>query len=343
MAEKDQKPTAKRLRDARKRGDVVYSSDVSSAVSFVVVVAMLWLMGTTAFSLLRELWRHATSETLFADPSARMPELLRHTGEVLLWGTIPLMAVAALAAIAACFFQVGALAAWEKLKPDVSRLNPAQGFQRIFSARNLINLLKMVVKTLLLGALMFVVIRGLLASALKLGYTSPPVVMAVGGQSILILFGWAAVIYVAMAALDYVHQHHEFMKQHRMSIQELRQEYKEVQGDPVNTARRRSAHFEAVYASVGDRVRSASAVIHSASTAVALQYFGERDLPRVIARGEGDMAAQIRRFAAEAAVPMEFDAQLAGRLYDEVPLDRPIPRSLYAPVATLLRWATGQD
>jgi type III secretion protein U len=116
-----------------------------------------------------------------------------------------------------------------------------------------------------------------------------------------------------------------------------------VQGDPVNTSRRRSAHFEAVYASVGDRVRAASAVIHSASTAVALQYLGEKDLPRVIARGEGDQAAQIRRFAAEALVPMEFDPQLAGRLYDEVPLDQPIPRSLYAPVAKLLRWATGQE
>ncbi len=343
MAEKDQKPTAKRLRDARKRGEVVHSSDVSSAATFVVVVVMLWLMGSTAFSLLRELWRHATSEALFADPAARLPELLRHTMEVMLWGTIPLMAVTAIAAFAGSFFQVGALAAWERIKPDVSRLNPAQGFQRIFSTRNLVNLLKMVVKTLLLAALMFVIIRGLLDSALKLGYTTPPVVLAAGGQSILLLFAWAALIYVLMAALDYVHQHHEFIKQNRMSVQELRQEHKETQGDPVNTARRRSAHFEAVYASLGDRVRAASAVIHSASNAVALQYLGEKDLPRVIARGEGDMAAQIRRFAGEAMVPMEFDAQLAGRLYDAVPQDQPIPRSLYAPVARLLRWATGQE
>ena len=97
----------------------------------------------------------------------------------------------------------------------------------------------------------------------------------------------------------------------------------------------------AVYASLGDRVRMASAVIHSARTAVALQYLGENDLPRVIARGEGEVAAQIRRFAGEGLVPMEFEPSLAERIYAEVPVDQPIPRSLYAPVARLLRWAQG--
>jgi type III secretion protein U len=343
MAEKDQKPTPKRLRDARKRGEVVFSSDVSGTATFVVVVVALWLLGSTAFGMLSELWRHATSAELLARPQDRFPELLRHTGEVLLRATVTVTAVAALAAIAGSFFQVGGVAAWERLKPDVNRLNPAEGFKRIVSTRNLINLLKMVVKTLLLAVLMFVVIRAFVDDALKLGHASPPAVLAAGAQMVLTIFGWAAVIYAVMAGVDYAHEHHEFMKQQRMSVEELRQEHKEVEGDPINQSRRRTAHFEAVYMSLADRVRMASAVIHSAHTAVALQYLGERDLPRVIARGEGELAAQIRRFAGEALVPIEYDASLAGRLYDEVPLDQPIPRSLYAPVAELLRWAQGQD
>jgi type III secretion protein U len=121
------------------------------------------------------------------------------------------------------------------------------------------------------------------------------------------------------------------------------QEHKESEGDPVNASRRRQAHFEAIYQSLGDRVRAASALICSANTAVALQYLGEKDLPRVIARGEGELAAQMRRFAGEALIPMEFDAALAGRLYDEVPEGQPIPRSLFEPVATLLRWAQGRE
>lgn len=343
MAEKDQKPTPKRLRDARKRGEVVFSADVSSTLVFAVVLVALWLGGATLFSLLRELWLHATSSTLLARPNDRFGELLLHTGGTLLWGTLPVMAIAALAGFAGSLFQVGGLMAWERIKPDVSRLNPAQGFQRIFSTRNLINLVKMVVKTLLLAALMFVVTRAYVDTALKLGFARPASIMEAAAHMVLVTFAWAVVIYVVMALVDYAHEHYEFMKQQRMSIEEVRREFKENEGDPTHAERRRSAYFEAVYFSLADRVRMASAVIHSARVAVALQYLGEHDLPRVIASGQGEVAAQIRRFASEGLVPMEFEPSLAERIFEEVPQDEAIPRALYAPVAKLLRWAQGDE
>lgn len=343
MAEKDQDPTPKRLRDARKRGEVVFSTDVASTVMFVVVVVALWLGGQLIYNLLRELWLHATSTTLLTAPEDRFAELLLHTGETLVWGTLPVMALAAVAGIVGSLFQVGGVAAWERLKPDMNRMNPAEGLARIFSTRNLINLLKMSTKTALLAALLFVVVRGFLDTALKLGYARPEGIMTASAHMVLVAFGWAVLIYAVMAAVDYVHEHHEFMKQQRMSIEEIRQEYKEMEGDPINRSRRRTAYFEAVYASLNDRVRAASAVIHSPRVAVALQYLGETDLPRVIARGEGDVAAQIRRFAGEGLIPTEFEPALAERIYDEVPEDQPIPRALYAPVAKLLRWAQGSE
>ncbi|WGT65940.1 EscU/YscU/HrcU family type III secretion system export apparatus switch protein [Variovorax paradoxus] len=343
MAEKDQDPTPKRLRDARKRGEVVFSTDVASTVVFVVVVVALWLGGQLIYNLLRELWLHATSTTLLTAPEDRFAELLLHTGETLVWGTLPVMALAALAGIVGSLFQVGGVAAWERLRPDMNRMNPAEGLARIFSTRNVINLLKMSTKTALLAALLFVVVRGFLDTALKLGYARPEGIMTASAHMVLVAFGWAVLIYAVMAAVDYVHEHHEFMKQQRMSIEEVRQEYKEMEGDPINRSRRRTAHFEAVYASLNDRVRAASAVIHSPRVAVALQYLGETDLPRVIARGEGEVAAQIRRFAGEGLIPTEFEPALAERIYDEVPEDQPIPRALYAPVAKLLRWAQGSE
>ncbi|WP_431112165.1 EscU/YscU/HrcU family type III secretion system export apparatus switch protein [Variovorax paradoxus] len=343
MAEKDQDPTPKRLRDARKRGEVVFSTDVASTVVFVVVVVSLWLGGQLIYNLLRELWLHATSTTLLTAPEERFAELLLHTGETLVWGTLPVMALAAVAGIVGSLFQVGGVAAWERLRPDMNRMNPAEGLARIFSTRNVINLLKMSTKTALLAALLFVVVRGFLDTALKLGYARPEGIMTASAHMVLVAFGWAVLIYAVMAAVDYVHEHHEFMKQQRMSIEEVRQEYKEMEGDPINRSRRRTAHFEAVYASLNDRVRAASAVIHSPRVAVALQYLGETDLPRVIARGEGEVAAQIRRFAGEGLIPTEFEPALAERIYDEVPEDQPIPRALYAPVAKLLRWAQGSE
>lgn len=341
MAEKTRDPTPKRLRDARKRGEVVHSNDISGTLCFVVVTVSLWLMAGAGFSLLRELWQHATSGEVLARPDGRMAEMLSHTVEVLLWGVVPITALAALAAAFGSFAQVGGLVALERIRPDLNRLNPAEGLKRIFSTQNLVNLLKMVLKTTLLAALMVVVVRAFFDTALKLGYQPPAAVMQVGGVALLQVFGWAAVIYVVMAGFDYWHAHYEFTKQHRMSIEDLRQEHKESEGDPINASRRRSAHHEAVFFSLADRVRAASALICSGNTAVALQYLGEHDLPRVIARGEGELAAQMRREAGAALIPMEFDAALAGRLYDEVPEGQAIPRSLYEPVARLLRWAQG--
>ncbi len=343
MEEKSHKPTPKRLRDARKRGEVAFSTDFSAGLTFVVVVVALWMLGTTLFGLIAELWRNATSESLLAQPEQRVVELLLHAGEVLFWVVIATAAIEGVAAFAGSFAQVGGIAAWSRLKPDVNRLNPAEGLKRIFSTRNAINLLKMTVKTLLLAALLFVVIRASLDAALKAGYGTPETVVRVGAAALLALFGWAGLIYLGMAGFDYAHQRYEYVKQLRMSIDDIRREHKETEGDPVNIGRRRSVHLETVYTSLVDRVRASSAVIHSPHVAVALQYLGEKDLPRVVARGEGDIAAQIRRVAGEASIPTEFESHLAQRLYEEVAEDRPIPRTLYEPVAKLLRWAQGGD
>ena len=340
---KDQPPTPRRLREARRRGEVVFSADVASTGVFAIVVIALWLLGSTVFALLRGLWLHATSAEVLMLPDDRFAELLAHTARVLLWSALPVTALAALGAIAGSFFQVGGVMAWGRLKPDVNRLNPAEGLKRVFSSRNLVNLLKMLLKTALLIALVTLAIRGLVGAALKLGYLRPDGIMETGALSLLRMFGWAAAIYAAVAALDYVHAHHEFIKSQRMSVDEVRRDYKEAEGDPTTRSRRRGTYYETVYAGLADRVALASAVLHSDRVAVALQYLGERDLPRVIARGENEMAMQMRRFAADALVPVEFDAALAERIYDEVPLEQPIPRSLYAQVAKLLRWAQGLE
>ena len=342
MDEKTEQPTPKRLRDARKRGEVVFSHDVASGATFMLVLAALWMLGGWGYGLLSGLWLQATSATLLAQPQQHAQEALWGAVQATLWGTVPLTALAALGGAVASFSQVGGLLAWEKLKPDAKRLNPGEGLKRLVSTRNLVNLLKMLLKTALLAALMFTVIKSYLDTALKLGYAHPAAILAAGTRIVFAAFAWAALIYVLGAALDYAHQHYEFMKQQRMSKDEVRREHKESEGDPINRGRRRAAHFEAVHASLVDRVRASSAVIHAAGVAVALQYLGEKDLPRLIARGQGDAAAQIRRFASEALIPTEFDPQLAQRLYEDVGLDMAIPRGLYERVARLLRWAQGE-
>lgn len=340
---KNQKPTDRRLREARRKGEVAFSPDVANTTVFVVVFVAIWLMGSTLFSLLRELWLHATSTGLLIRPDDHFPELLLHTARTLLWASFSVFGLVTLAGIAGSFAQVGGLAAWQRLKPDLARLNPAEGLKRIFSTRSLVGLLKMLLKTTLLIALLWVLLRSLLDTAVQLGHLRPDAILAVSARSLLLMFGWAAVIYTLLAGIDYAHVRYEHTKSLRMSIEEVRREYKDTEGDPLNRSRRRGTYFETVYAGLADRVATASAVIYSSRIAVALQYLGERDLPRVIARGENEIAIQMRRYATEALVPVEFNAELAERLYSQVPLHQTIPRALYEPVARLLRWAQGND
>ena len=342
MSTKDQAPTARRLREARRRGEVAFSPDVASACVFVVVTVALWALGATVLGLLRELWLHATNPALLARPQAHLPEVMSHAVHALSWIVVPVLGVAALAGIAGSFVQVGGLLVFGRLKPDVKRLNPAEGLKRLFSTRNLFNLLKVLAKTLLLGVVAWCVVRGLLETAVRLGHLTPAGILATGGRALALLFGWAAVVYAIAAAIDFLHERHEFIKRQRMSIDEIRRDHKEAEGDPLTRARRRNTYFEAVYLGLGDRVAAASAVIHSNTVAIALQYLGPDDLPRVIARGENEVAQQIRRLAAECLIPIVADATLAQRLHADAALDQPIPPNLHAPIATLLRWAQGR-
>jgi type III secretion protein U len=341
MEERTLPPTPKRLRDARKRGEVVRSADVVSAGVFAGALAMLALLGPWVWMASAGLWRHALESI---GPGAAGPSLapmLGHGAEVL-WRVFAVTCGLALVfSVAAAFAQVGGLMAWERLKPQIERLDPSEGLKNLFSGHNLLQLGKVIVQTLLLLLLMAVVIRAALDTAIRSGHGTPAGVLTVGARLMFVVGAWAAVIYALMAVADYVIQRHEFMRRQRMSIQDLRDEYRETEGDPANVSRRRELHHEVLYAGLRDRVRASQLVLHSAQVAVALQWpQGEvpsegdgAPAPRVLARGEGEVAAQMRRNARDEGVALSFDAALAERIHAEVALDNDVPPHLTAALA----------
>lgn len=339
MQEKRLPPSAKRLRDARKRGDVVFSADVASSLMFVVLLAFLWGLSGSAIELLWGLWQQSTGVEMFKHPDEQWGQALQHAAAVLLAVCASVCAVAAAAAALGSFMQVGGLAAWGRLAPDAKRLNPGQGLERLFSMRNVVNLGKLLLKTVLLGGLLWSVILGHLGSALRLGYLTPAGQMAAIGQVLLTTLAWAAVVYAVMAVADYAHQRFEFMKQHRMSPDELRREHQDSEGNQLNQSRRRATHFEAVYASVADRVRAATLVVHSRTVALALQYVSADQPPRVVAVGLGGVAEQICRLAREQMLYVELNPSLADQLQRDVALDMVAPQGLADVLLKLLRRA----
>lgn len=341
-SEKNLEATHRKLEDARRRGEVPRSSDVTSAVVFLGVLAALWVLGRYFVRLFQALWHNAMGAVPQHLQDQQMLVLGEASARLLLMGVLPVAVVALLCGVVGAFLQVGPLVAFEQIKPNLSRLNPAEGLKRMFAPRNLLNLAKILLKIALLAGLVYVLARGAIEDGVRTGHARPAEILVLVAWILLRMCCWAALIFLVMAVVDYVHERHEFMKQQRMSVEEYRREHRETQGDPIMAGRRRAAFFEAAFFGVGERVRVSTAVVYSTQYAVALRYDGPGTLPRVLAKGGGQVAARIRQAAADYLIPSAFDSDLAMQLYLKVPLDRPIDRALFGRVAELMRWATGE-
>ncbi|HDR9028797.1 TPA: EscU/YscU/HrcU family type III secretion system export apparatus switch protein, partial [Burkholderia vietnamiensis] len=279
MAEKNQQPTAKRLREAREKGDVPKSAETVSSAFFVGVCVALAVGLGTLFARLQALFRLVFDAAGAADPAARLAVLV--DGAARDWALLSAQIVAAglLAGLLAGFVQVGGVMAWSRLVPQLSRLNPAEGLKNMWSMRNLVNLAKMLLKTVLLVATLGWLIVESLDPSVQAGFTRPVSILALIVKLLMLLFGWAALIYVVMALIDIVHQRHEFNQKMKMSIDEVRREHKEDEGDPHIAAKRRQLAREAQFAALPDRIGYASVVVYSPRVAVALYYGGIGSLP----------------------------------------------------------------
>ncbi len=340
MEEKTEKPTPKKLRDARDRGEVVRSQDVTSSVVFVAVLVLIALGGPYFWLHLQRLAELPKRMLEGGAFEQRLPWFLERLQIEFVMLGLPLIVMAFFAAAFAAFMQVKAVFSLDPILPKMERLNPVEGLKRLFGTRGLIGVLLMVVKTIFLGAIIFVVVRGAAAAVVKAPYLSAIDIRSLAGSILTPVFAWAAVVYFVMSAVDYLHQHYEFTKQNKMSIDEVRREYKDMEGDPLIKSKRRSLFREISMNQMMENVRKASVVVvNPTHIAVALYYErGKTGLPMVVAKGEDALAARIRAAAEAANVPVLHNVKLARQLYESTPLDHYIGDDLIEPVAEVLRW-----
>jgi len=337
--QKSELPTPKRLRDARKKGQVCHSKDVSSAALLAAVLATIgfnwhWMLG-----VLREMI--VLPAGYFDQPFAdALPALSAAVFGKSVLVVLPILASVIVVGIAANFFQTGPLFVPQAFKPDVNRLNPGQKLKRIFSAKNFVELLKTTLKIVVLGFLAYATIKGAIPAIIALPYGGLPGVLSV---LCAMLYQIAVLVVLAsavVAAADFVFQRQQYIKGLRMSKEEVRQEYKEMEGDPMIKSRRRHMHQELAANDALERVRKSSVLVTNPThMAVALYYNREEtDLPVVYAKGEGWLAQKMIEAAREAGVPIMRNVPLAHDLFDHGGLDQYIPSDLIEPVAEVLRW-----
>jgi flagellar biosynthetic protein FlhB/type III secretion protein U len=346
--DKTEKPTPKRLKDARKKGNVAKSREVTSTV-----VLLTWLVigafGVSeigrrlAQSLDRLLdtigkgWADAGFATVLAGVAAEWSQLLLVAVAMLL---VPAIAVGLLTE----YLQAGPVMSFEKIKPKIENLDPIQGLERMFSIDNLVELVKSVVKTALLLAIGWLVVSTLMPqiTGVAAHRDIPAVVLGkVAWEATFLTVVWTVAVFALLAALDAGWQHYRFVHKLRMSRRDIREEHKESEGDPLVKQQRRQAHAEWSQRNAQNAARAATAlVVNPTHVAIAIDYDKQAcPVPTVSAKGEDHVARAMREAAEEAGVPIVRNVPLARDMLARADVGEMIPPDLFDVMAEVIVWA----
>lgn len=336
--EKTEQPTPKKLRDARKKGDVAHSKDFTHTVLIIALLGYLWGNGRgIKEGFIRLLLAPSQVADLRFDAAwpIALNIIMREAIQIVLPFLLIVLVVGALAELV----QVGIVPAFEKLRPSGKKLNALSNLKNVFSKKNLIELLKSVLKTCLLSVLIFFVVRDALPSLTSIPQGGMKGVEVAIGTLLKIMIINVALGYAVIALADLAWQRFNHRKQLMMSKHEVKQEYKEMEGDPYIKSKRRHLHQEmATQATVAQTRRASVLITNPVHYAVALYYNeDETPLPLVLAKGEGALARQMIKAAQEQGIPIMRNVPLAHALIAEGELDQYIPESLIVPVAEVLK------
>jgi flagellar biosynthesis protein FlhB len=339
--DKTQDATPHRRQQAREEGQVAKSQDLASAALLLVgLAALLWMGGPVVEMLGRYAREQLGGEPwLAADPQFFVAHVQQVT-LVLARYVLPIFGLLMLTGIAANFLQVGFLFLPEKLVPDLTRLDPLQGFARIFSLANIVRLVMGLLKMALVAGVAYSSLYGQRAKILGLAAMSMPEIASFLVQILIWTSMKIAMALLLLAVLDYGFQWWKHERDLRMTTQEIREELRNLEANPQMAARRKQVQRELAMHRVSSAVPKADAVItNPTELAIAIQYDPETmAAPIVVAKGAGVIAARIRKLALEHGIPILERKPLAQALYREVEIDRPIPQARYAAVAEVLAY-----
>jgi flagellar biosynthetic protein FlhB len=280
-------------------------------------------------------FRHVTMEFIPENLFAVFLEVILQLAILIL----PVMFVALISGMAANVIQVGFLFTTETLKFDLGKISPAKGFKRIFSKRALMELFKSLCK---IGLIAYVSVPFLLDRAPAFSYMMD---MSVAQSMDLITDTaftviWRILVIIAMiAAADYLFQWYEYEESLKMSKQDIKDEYKNIEGDPQIKSKIKEKQRQLSQQRMMQDVPKSSVVITNPTHyAVALKYSEDMDAPKLLAKGQDLMAKRIREIAAEADVPIVENRELARLIYDKVDIGRFIPEEMFQAVAEILAY-----
>jgi flagellar biosynthesis protein FlhB len=338
VATKKEEPTQKRLEDTLKRGDVVKSQEVNTwfviAGGALVLMAFSGGVGKDLTATMRGLIANAHDIGM---NGPALPRLFQKIGTELIAAVALPFLVLTLAALAGNIVQHRLIWSFETLKPKLSKISPARGLKRIFSKQSLANLGKGLVKVVLVGGVLIALMwpeRGRLEA---LTHSDLSVILPLSLSLTLTLLGAVVAMLAVVAAADYLFQYRQWHERQKMSLRELKEEFKQTEGDPAIKGKMKQVRQVRMRRRMIAAVPKAAVVITNPTHyAIALEYERGMDAPVCVAKGVDTMALKIREVAGKHSVPIVENPPLARALHATVEVDQQIPPEHYRAVAEVI-------
>jgi flagellar biosynthesis protein FlhB len=337
--DKTEPATQKRRDDARKKGNVAKSMEINSAAVILGGLFALMILGGQIMATItggfRYIYSHASSWPVEID---QIQELGSFSVGITAKAVLPFMLMVLAIGLAANLAQVGFMASAESIKPDFNKLNPVKGLKNIFSTRSLNELVKNFVKISVVGFVAWLVVKNELGDFSRLGdATTAGMLMAVAASTRTLII-WTAVFLSIIAAFDWWFQKWEHSRKLKMTKQEVKDERKQTEGDPLLKSHVRSLQFEMAFRRMLNDVPDADVVITNPTHyAIALKYDPEKmRAPRVMAKGVRKVAERIREIAGHNDIPIIENPPLTRSMYHVVEVGVEVPVDFYQAIAEVL-------
>ncbi len=336
--DKTEEPTPHKLREARKKGQIAKSKDITSSI--LIFVAFYTLKSNAEV-----LWRNMEASTIetFKYIPVKFTEsvagkILEDSLFTFMKSLLPILLVVFAVAIIVESLQTGFLVSFDSISPKLEKLNPIEGFKKFVSLKQYVELLKSLIKMAVVISILAGVIREDFGTVLLSQELSLWQIMTFTGELVMKVVTRVGMFYLVVAFFDYFYQRFEYMKSMKMSKKEIKDEYKRLEGDPTIKQRQREAARQMSQGRQMGAVPNADVVVtNPIHLAIALEYKPDQmNAPRVLAKGKRLVAQQIREMAERHNIPIVENPPLAQALYPIVEPDMEVPPQFYKAVAEIL-------
>ncbi|WP_188454374.1 flagellar biosynthesis protein FlhB [Virgibacillus oceani] len=339
--EKTEKATPKKRQDSRKKGQVAKSQDINTAFLLFFTFMVLYIFGGFMEKGMTGLFQTSFTEyvqwdltedsvhKIFLESTIEMAKIIA-----------PIMVIAIVAGLAANFAQIGFLVTSEPLKLDLKKIDPIQGAKKIFSMRAIVELLKSLLKIVFIGAITFFIIWFYKDDMMMLSFKTVENAIGFFGKITIIMGISATIALLFIAVFDYAYQRFDFEKSIKMSKQDVKDEHKNIEGDPLIKSKIKEKQRQMAMRRMMSEVPNADVVITNPTHfAIAINYDEERaSAPYVVAKGVDHLAFRIKEIAKANDVITVENRPLARALYEKIEIGDIIPEEFYQAVAEILAY-----